>query len=88
MSDSCYPMDCSLPGSSVHGILQARILKWVAISSPADLLNPGIEPGSPTLQADSFKPWKSDMITKLQKTCILRVQGSSASQNLPTDTEK
>ena len=28
----CNPMDCSLPGSSVHGILQARILKWVAIS--------------------------------------------------------
>ena len=30
---SCYPMDCSPPGSSVHGILQARILEWVAISS-------------------------------------------------------
>ena len=29
----CNPMDCSPPGSSVHGILQARILKWVAISS-------------------------------------------------------
>ena len=28
----CYPMDCSLPGSSVHGISQARILEWVAIS--------------------------------------------------------
>ena len=28
----CEPMDCSLPGSSVHGILQARILEWVAIS--------------------------------------------------------
>ena len=27
----CEPMDCSLPGSSVHGILQARILEWVAI---------------------------------------------------------
>ena len=27
------PMDCSPPGSSVHGILQARILEWVAISS-------------------------------------------------------
>ena len=27
----CDPMDCSLPGSSVHGILQARILDWVAI---------------------------------------------------------
>ena len=32
MSDSCDPMDCSLPGSFVHGILQARILEWVAIS--------------------------------------------------------
>ena len=28
----CNPMDCSPPGSSVHGILQARILEWVAIS--------------------------------------------------------
>ena len=32
MSDSCNPIDCSLPGSSVHGISQSRILKWVAIS--------------------------------------------------------
>ena len=29
----CDPMDCSLPGSSVRGVLQARILEWVAISS-------------------------------------------------------
>ena len=29
----CDPMDCSLPGSSVHGILQARILEWVAVPS-------------------------------------------------------
>ena len=29
--DSCDPMDCSLPGSSIYGIFQARILKWVAI---------------------------------------------------------
>ena len=29
---NCDPMDCSPPGFSVHGILQARILKWVAIS--------------------------------------------------------
>ena len=28
----CDSMDCTLPGSSVHGILQARILEWVAIS--------------------------------------------------------
>ena len=32
MSNSCNPIDCSLPSSSVHGILQARILEWVVIS--------------------------------------------------------
>ena len=32
MYDSCDPTDCSLSGSCVHGILQARILEWVAIS--------------------------------------------------------
>jgi len=40
-------MHCSLPGSSVHGIFQARILEWVAIPSPGELLNPGMEPASP-----------------------------------------
>ena len=34
VSDSCDLIDCSPPGSSVHGILQARILEWVAISFP------------------------------------------------------
>ena len=48
------PMDCSLPKSSVPGILQARILEWIAIPSLEDLCNPGIEPRSPTLQADSL----------------------------------
>ena len=44
------PMDCSLPGSSIHGILQARMLEWFAISfHPGHLPNPGIEPGSLTL---------------------------------------
>ena len=45
----CDPMDCT-----VHGILQARILEWIAFPSPGDLPNPGIEHRSPTLQADSF----------------------------------
>ena len=40
---SCNPMDCSPPGSSVHEILQARILEWVVFPSPGDLTNPGIE---------------------------------------------
>jgi len=43
-------MDYSLSGSSVHGISQARILEWVAISfSKGDLPNPGIKPTSPVL---------------------------------------
>ena len=50
----CDPTDCNLSGSSVHGIFQARVLEWVAISSPGNLPNPGIEPGSPTLQADAL----------------------------------
>ena len=119
MSKSCNPMDCSQPGSSVHGILQARIQERVSISirigkekvklslladdmiihtenlksevaqlcltlctpwtkayqappfmefsrqeywsglpfpSPGDLPNPGIEPRSPALQADTLPP--------------------------------
>ena len=47
-------MDCSLPGSSVHGIFQAIVLEWVAIPSPGDLPDPGIEPGSPALQTDAL----------------------------------
>ena len=47
-------MDCSPPGSSIHGILQARILEWVAFPSPGDLPDPGIEPRSPALQGDAL----------------------------------
>ena len=46
----CDPMDCSPPGSSFRGILQARILKWVAFPSPGDLPDPGMELRSPALQ--------------------------------------
>ena len=41
-----HPMDCSLPGSSVHGIFQARILEWVTISTSRGSSHPGIEPTS------------------------------------------
>ena len=47
--DTTYKID-----SSVHGILQARILEWVAISFSGDLPSPGIEPRSPALQADAL----------------------------------
>ena len=47
-------MDRSLPGSSVHGIFQARVLEWMPFPSPVDLPDPGIEPRSPTLEADTL----------------------------------
>ena len=58
ISQSCPtlhdPMDCSLPGSSIHGILQARILEWMPCPPPGDLPTPGVERGSPALQAASL----------------------------------
>ena len=50
----CDPLDCSPPGSSVHGVLQARILEWVPISFSGDLPDPGMEAVSPALQADAL----------------------------------
>ena len=50
----CDPVDCSLPGSSTHGILEARILEWVAISFSRDLADPGIEHASPALAGGFF----------------------------------
>ena len=56
--------DCSLPGSSLHGTLQVRRLEWVAIPFSRGLPEPGTEPRSPALPADSLlsqppgKPWE------------------------------
>ena len=53
----CDPMDCSPLGSSVHEILQGRILEWVACPPPGNLPNPGIEPmslASPALAGGFF----------------------------------
>ena len=47
-----WTVACQAP--LVQGILQARILQWAAISLSGDLPYPGIEPGSPALQADSL----------------------------------
>ena len=51
------PMNCSPPGSSVHGSFQARILEWVAGSFSGDLSDPGMEPtslASPALPGELF----------------------------------
>ena len=75
----CDLIDCNLPSSSVHGILQGRVLEWVASSFskvPGDLPNPGTKPGCPALQADSLPT------EPLGKSCIytytfLKVLGRS-----------
>ena len=65
-------MDCSPPGSSVHEILQARILEWVAI--PFSRPDPWIKPGSPAVQEDSLlsePPGKPISLLEYQKCPIL-----------------
>ena len=56
----CYPMDCNLPSSSVHGILRQEYWSGLPVPSPGDLSDAGIESRSPALQADSlpFEPLK------------------------------
>ena len=49
----CDPMDCSPPGSSVHGISQARIVEWVVISSSRGSSRPRVGPESPA-SAEGF----------------------------------
>ena len=50
----CDPKDCSLPGSSTHGILQTRYWSGFPFPTPGDLSDPDIKSTSPALQADSL----------------------------------
>ena len=83
----CNLMDCSPPGSSVYGILQARMLEWVAIPFSRDLPDPGIKPGSPTLQADSLlseplgKPILLTLTHHIQNIRVTTVDRSAAEKN-------
>ena len=53
VSDSFDPLDCSLPGSSIHEISQAGLLEWVAISFSRGSSDRGLEPMSPASQVVS-----------------------------------
>ena len=67
---------------SVRGILQARILEWIAIPAPGDLHNTGIEPRSPALWADyllSEPPWKSLLVVR---SCYSLLVVSMKSKNI------
>ena len=88
----CNPVDCSPSGPSVYGILQAQILEWVAISFSRDLPNPGTEPSSSTLQADSLPTEPSEKPQYFfDGSKILRIlswkerkKGSGVAQSCPT----
>ena len=80
VTDSLQSMNCSPSGSSVHGILQARILEWVAVSSSGDLPNPGIKSvsfASPALAGRFFttaspgKPYVTTYQMHTLKVCSL-----------------
>ena len=60
----CDPMDCSPPGSSVHGILQARILKWVAVASSR-----GSSPPRDRTHVSRLLYWLADFFTT-SNTCV------------------
>ena len=78
MSDSCNLTDYSLPGSSVHVILRARILDGLPFPSSADLPDPGIEPRSPALQSDS-------LLSELCRKTEERIESESEiAQSCPT----
>ena len=57
-------MDCNPPGSSVHGISQAKILEWIAICFSSDLPDPEVKPGSPALQVDSLPSEPPEKLSK------------------------
>ena len=79
-STLCNPKDCSPPGSSVHGILQAGILEWVAMPFPRDLPDPGIKPWFPPSQADSLP---SEPPRKLIKDLIQITHGRNQLDKAP-----
>ena len=71
-------MDYRPPGSSVHGILQQEYWSGLPFSSSGDLLNPGIEPRSPALQADSLlsePPGKAQVYVYISSTRIEVLKG-------------
>ena len=53
----CDPMDCSLPGSSLHGILQARVLEWVAISFSTGSSQPRVQTRVSCIPGRRFNLW-------------------------------
>ena len=76
-------MDCSLSGSSVHGIFQARILEWLPLPTGGDLPDPGIEPVSLAIPAFAGRFFITST-TWEAPFCLLVVRSLSCVQLLQT----
>ena len=73
-------MDCSLPGFSVHGIFQARVPDWVAISFSEDISEDEVKTGTelsgglqglPRINWDRSFPWVTPLLSPLETGCLL-----------------
>ena len=71
----CYPVDCSLLGSSVHGIFQARILEWLPRPPPGNLSDPGIKPVSLTTPALAGGFFTTNAIWEALYTGLRKIRG-------------
>ena len=75
----CNTMDCSLPGSSVRGILQARILEWVAISSSRG----SSQPRDQTCNSLGLLLWQADSLPPAPPGGMLKRQAFSGEVSSP-----
>ena len=82
VSDSLQPHGLYLPGSSVHGILQAEILQWIAILFSRESSWPRIKPGFSALQADSLpsEPPLSQSVPSLSRVRLFATPWTAARQ--------
>ena len=88
----CHPMDCSPPGSSVHWILKARTLEWVAMPSPPGCLsNPGINSKSPGLATGFFTTsttWEVLARKRQKQICVFRNNNLAAAKKIARRKKK
>ena len=90
----CHPVDCSSPGSSIHGIFQARILERVVIPFSRESYPPRDQPRSPALQADSLlsgpaeKPKHGQWQAPSSTVSKLRTDGTAPAKRLTSRRRK
>ena len=82
----CNPMDCSLPGLSDHGILQAKILEWVAVSFSRVFFQPRDQAQVTHITSGFFTSWATRLapiaMVKDQSTYKLRVNRTNLKCNI------